>query len=115
MAKFKDITVRPIARKVEKRPGCVQAATEILGDKWSALLLGQLFDEPKTFGDLDGALPGISPRTLSARLCELEKSSIITKKLYCSRPPRYKYSLTQKGQDLRTILVQMATWGEKYN
>lgn len=115
MPKFKDINIRSVTRKVEKRPGCVQAATEILGDKWSALLLGQLFEEPKTFGDLDGALPGISPRTLSARLSELEKTKIIDKKLYCAHPPRYKYNLTQKGQDLRNILVQMANWGEKYH
>lgn len=113
--KLKDITVRPLCKQVEEKPGCIQAALEILGDKWSPLLLGQLVDNEKTFGELDLALSGISPRTLSARLDRLEEEGIISKKRYCSRPPRYKYILTEKGYDLRDILVQMASWGKKHH
>lgn len=115
MTKLQDITFRPLVKKVEKKPGCIQSALGILGDKWSPILLGHLFEEPKTFGDLTGALAGISPRTLSARLDCLESDGIISKKLYCQHPPRYKYTLTKKGQDLRTILTQMANWGQKYS
>ncbi len=106
---------QPQIEKIEKKNGCILSALSILGDKWSALLLGHLFANPKTFSELNSLLPGISPRTLSARLDDLEKSEIITKKIYCQRPPRYKYHLTKKGQDLRSILVQMANWGQKYN
>ena len=101
--------------KVEQKPGCVKAALEILGDKWSPLILGDLFEIEKTFSELSADLPGISPRTLSARLVCLEESGIITKKLYCQHPPRNKYELTKKGKDLRDILTQMATWGQKYS
>lgn len=111
---FKDITVRPVCTQVETKPGCIQAALEILGDKWSPLLLGQLVDAERTFCELELLLNGISPRTLSARLDRLEKEGIVAKKQYCSHPPRYKYILTEKGYDLRTILAQMAAWGEKY-
>ena len=115
MERQKDITIRPQINKIEKKHGCIQSALEILGDKWSPLLLGHLFEQDRTFGDLEGLLPGISLRTLSARLDDLLSCGILDKKLYCKHPPRYKYSLTDKGQDLRTILIQMANWGEKYN
>lgn len=101
--------------KVEQKPGCVKAALEILGDKWSPLILGNLFENGKTFSELSADLPGISPRTLSARLDDLEECEIVQKKLYCQHPPRYRYELTKKGKDLRTILTQMACWGQKYS
>ncbi len=104
-----------LLRKVEEKPGCVKAALEIIGDKWSGLILGDLFDNKKTFSELSTDLPGISPRTLSARLDVLEESGIITRKCYCEHPPRYQYELTDKGQDLRSILTKMADWGEKYS
>jgi len=100
---------------LEKRPGCIQAALSILGDKWSPLLLGHLVDSPMTFGELELALIGISPRTLSARLEKLTASSIIAKNLYCKHPPRYRYEPTQKGHELESILRAMATWGDKHH
>ena len=100
---------------VESRPGCIQSALCILGDKWSPLLLGLLFDQPKTFGELETALHGISPRTLSARLDKLNHESIISKRQYCEHPPRYRYELTQKGVELQDILKEMAQWGAKYH
>jgi DNA-binding HxlR family transcriptional regulator len=105
---------KPICNKVEERPGCIQAALRILGDKWSPLLLGQLVAGEKTFGELELMLGGISPRTLSDRLDTLIQEGIIQKNQYCKHPPRYRYQLTDKGKDLRTILTQMARWGEKY-
>lgn len=107
-------TDQPILLKVEKKPGCVRTALDILGDKWSPILLSCLFERKKTFSELSAEMPGISPRTLSARLDGLECAEIIAKKQYCQRPPRYTYELTKKGQDLRSILTQMADWGQKY-
>jgi DNA-binding HxlR family transcriptional regulator len=107
-------TVKPQCMEIEKKPGCIQAALNILGDKWSPLLLGQLVEGKKTFGELELMLSGISPRTLSARLDRLETEGIVSKIQYCKHPPRYRYVLTEKGQDLRSILVQMGDWGAKY-
>lgn len=102
-------------QQVEERPGCIAAALHILGDKWSPLLLGQLIESPKTFGELEDTLTGISPRTLSARLEKLIEHRIIEKRLYCEHPPRYMYHLTEKGQELQNILKAMADWGNKYH
>lgn len=104
-----------LCSQVEDRPGCIQVALHVLGDKWTALLLGHLVESQKTFSELGTDLPGISPRTLSARLDNLEKAGIIAKSQYCEHPPRYKYGLTEKGKDLRSILIQMADWGKKYS
>ncbi len=104
----------PMCSQIEDRPGCIQAALKVLGDKWTPLLLGHLVEGKKTFSELGSDLPGISPRTLSARLDNLESAGIIIKSQYCEHPPRYKYGLTNKGKGLRNILTQMADWGNKY-
>ncbi len=104
-----------VSSKVEKREGCIQAALNILGDKWSPLLLGQLIAGAKTFGELESALGGISPRTLSARLEKLADNGIVSKNIYCKHPPRYRYELTGKGRELQSILRAMGDWGNKYH
>jgi DNA-binding HxlR family transcriptional regulator len=105
---------KPQCKGIEDKPGCIQAALKILGDKWTPLLLGQLVESSKTFGELELMLGGISPRTLSNRLDRLESEGIVQKTQYCEHPPRFNYGLTKKGKELRVILVQMANWGEKY-
>ena len=107
-------TPKPQVENVEKKAGCIQAALCILGDKWTPLLVGQLVTEPMTFGDLETMLAGISPRTLSARLDKLQEDGIVTRAQYNAHPPRYRYHLTEKGQELKQILTKMAEWGEKY-
>jgi DNA-binding HxlR family transcriptional regulator len=104
-----------LTTSVEERPGCIQSALRILGEKWTALILRDLMGADKTFGDLETGLSGISPRTLSARLDKLEQEKIIEKKLYCSHPPRYEYHLTKKGKELQDILGAMADWGLRHH
>ena len=101
--------------KLNQTPGCIQAALEIIGDKWTGLLLRELTECPKTFGELEEILIGISPRTLSQRLTKLENENITKKTIYCQHPPRYRYSLTEKGSDLKSVLSSMAKWGAKYS
>ena len=108
-------TATILTTQLEHRPGCIAAALYILGDQWSPLLLGQLIQEAQTFSQLEHALPGISPRTLSARLERLAEHNIIVKKMYCQRPPRYRYQLTQKGIELQDILRAMGDWGNRYH
>lgn len=102
-------------KSCEKSPGCVQACLNILGDKWSALLLKSLAETgPQRFSDLAKALPKLSERTLSARLNFLTNEKIIEKTPYTPQPLRHRYALTSKGSELITVLRAMATWGEKY-
>jgi DNA-binding HxlR family transcriptional regulator len=99
---------------LEQKPGCIKTALTIFGDKWTPLLVRDLYAKPCTFSELEENLSGISPRTLSQRLSKLEENGIIVKTMYCERPPRHNYSLTKKGEELHTILQAMADWGAKY-
>lgn len=101
-------------QKLERKDGCIASAMQIIGAKWTALILRDLYESPKRFGELERSLTGVSPRTLSQRLDDLEYCGIISKKAYAEAPPRTEYSLTEKGQDLVPVLQQMAAWGDKY-
>ena len=99
---------------IEPHEGCIAATLQIIGDKWTALILRDLAHGERRFSQLQSSLEGISPRTLSQRLDNLEERSIITKQAFAEVPPRVEYHLTQKGQDLLPILQTMADWGEKH-
>ena len=99
---------------VENRIGCIASAMEIIGNKWTALILRDLTTGPKRFTQLEKSVGTINPRTLSQRLEDLQTHGIITKESFAEVPPRCEYTLTKKGKDLGPILEQMATWGDKY-
>lgn len=100
--------------QLEPKIGCIASAMDIIGNKWTALILRDLVSGPKRFCELERSLSGISPRTLSQRMDDLERHGIITRHMYAEVPPRCEYALTEKGHDLVPILKQMAVWGEKY-
>jgi len=104
----------PVTTAIEPKTGCIASAMEIIGSKWTALILRDLFAGPKRFTELEKSVGNINPRTLSQRLDGLEAHGIITKKSYAEVPPRAEYSLTPKGKDLLPILQQMAAWGTKH-
>ena len=87
---------------------------KIIGNKWTALILRDLFTGPKRFCELERSVGNINPRTLSQRLDDLEQHGIVTRASFNEMPPRIDYTLTQKGQDLLPILEQMAAWGNKH-
>jgi DNA-binding HxlR family transcriptional regulator len=108
------ITKQNDAGILEPKVGCIAAAMDVIGSKWTALILRDLTSGPKRFCELERSLEGISPRTLSQRLIDLEKHQIVTKQNFAEVPPRTEYTLTQKGIDLVPVLKQMAMWGDKY-
>lgn len=99
---------------IEPKIGCIASAMQIIGNKWTALILRDLYSGPKRFSELERSVGNINPRTLSQRLDDLEQQDIITKKSFGEVPPRIEYTLTAKGKDLLPVLQQMAAWGEKY-
>lgn len=105
---------QPSNEAIETRAGCVAAAMQIIGNKWTALLLRDLAGGAKRFSQLEQSVAGINPRTLSQRLDDLEQHGIIRKQSFATVPPHVEYSLTSKGQDLIPVLRQMAAWGDKY-
>jgi DNA-binding HxlR family transcriptional regulator len=105
----------PVKKPLEPHVGCIAAAMRVIGSKWTALILRDLFSGPKRFCELEKSVGRINPRTLSQRLDDLEHSGIITRRSYAEVPPRTEYSLTRKGADLLPILRDMAAWGTKHS
>ncbi len=91
---------------------CVMKTLKIIGSKWTILLLRELFDGTKRFGQLQKALDGISPKTLSLRLKQLERDRILKKKVFAEIPLHVEYSLTPKGQSLSDIIEKIKDWGD---
>lgn len=94
--------------------GCVKAATEVLGDKWTPQLLRFFINnEVVRFCQLQDLVGGINPRTLSARLIQLENEGVILKQATSSEK-RCEYRLTEKGNALLPILRDMQEWSAVY-
>ena len=86
----------------------------IIGDSTALIIVRDLFDSPKRFGDLVTSLSGVSTRTLTKKLKILEESGMITRTVISKKPPHVEYSLTKKGQGLKPIEEAMRKYGEKY-
>ncbi len=98
----------------DEKPCGVTKTLKIIGSKWTMLIIYTLCSGTKRFGELERALLGISPKTLSLRLHTLEKSGIIKKKIFAEVPLHVEYSLTKKGEALKEIFTQMNTWAQMY-
>ena len=92
----------------------VAACAEILGAKWTAVLVHDLSEGARRFGELEHSCRGISPRTLSERLRALEQEGIVVRRSYAESPPRVEYELTPKGQDLLPIIQEMRRFGHAW-
>lgn len=93
----------------------IEHTMDIIGGKWTFLILRELFYGTKRFGELERSLHGISPRTLSLRLKELEQRHIIQRTVFSEIPPHVEYSLTEMGLTLRPIFDAMKDWGTTWN
>jgi DNA-binding HxlR family transcriptional regulator len=100
---------------VHVKPSCsVAACAEIIGSKWTALLVHDLSEGPRRFSELEHSCPGISPRTLSERLRALELQEIVERQSYPESPPRVEYELTAKGRSLLPIIEAMREFGHEW-
>jgi DNA-binding HxlR family transcriptional regulator len=83
----------------------VARALDAIGEKWSLLILRDLFRKgPLRFQQLEAGLDGVAPNTLSARLKALDAKGVVGTRLYEKHPPRYEYFLTEKGKSLGQCL-----------
>jgi DNA-binding HxlR family transcriptional regulator len=92
----------------------VAACAEIIGAKWTALLVHDLSEGPRRFSELEHSCAGISPRTLSERLRALEDEELVVRRSYAESPPRVEYQLTEKGVALLPIIEEMRRFGHLY-
>ncbi|MFF5996233.1 MULTISPECIES: winged helix-turn-helix transcriptional regulator [unclassified Lysinibacillus] len=88
-------------------------AMELIGKRWTALIIYQLLGGPQRFNAIEAALP-ISGRLLSERLKELEKEEIVERKVYSEVPIRVEYSLTEKGRFLEGAIREIENWAQKW-
>jgi DNA-binding HxlR family transcriptional regulator len=95
-------------------PAQYEAAMEVLGKKWTALILRPLMEGPCRFSDMSAYVSGLSDRLLSQRLQELEERGILERRVYDERPVRVQYALTEKGRDLRGVLEAIACWADRW-
>ena len=96
-------------------PACpVETTLMLISDKWKVLILRDLLDGTKRFGELKKSVGGVSQKVLTAQLRDMEENGLISRKVYAEVPPRVEYSLTDLGQSLKPILDSMWNWGEGY-
>ncbi len=92
--------------------GCPVARTaELIGNKWTPLIIRDLVKGEKRFSELERSLRGISPKTLSERLKKLEDANVVDRKCFAEVPPRVEYTLTAKGIALLPVIDSMRTYG----
>lgn len=105
---------RANARKNDKKAvRCpVETTIEAIGGRWKVLVIHHLLEGTKRFGELTRLLDGVSARTLTRQLRELEECGIIDRRVHGQIPPRVDYSLTPLGRELTPILHAMHAWGE---
>ena len=92
----------------------VAAASEIVGAKWTVLIVHDLSEGPRRFTELEHACAKISPRTLAERLRWLEAEGIVVRRSYAESPPRVEYELTEKGAALLPIIDEMRRFGHEW-
>ena len=92
----------------------VACCAEIIGAKWTALLVHDLSEGPRRFSELEHSCRGISPRTLSERLRWLEQEGVVERHSYAETPPRVEYELTRKGLGLLPIIAAMSHFGHNW-
>ncbi len=98
-----------------RRSACPVACTlDILGDKWTLLVIRDLFREFSHYNDFLKAPEKITTNILADRLKKLEQENLIYKKPYQDNPVRYEDHLTKQGEDLRPIFKEILHWANKY-
>jgi DNA-binding HxlR family transcriptional regulator len=96
-------------------PACpVETTLLLIGDKWKVLILRDLIDGTKRFGELRKSIGSISQKMLTQQLREMEEDGLVERKVYAEVPPKVEYSLTEDGVSLKPILDSLSAWGEQY-
>jgi DNA-binding HxlR family transcriptional regulator len=95
--------------------GCpVSATIQIIGGKWKVVILYLISYKISRFSEIHRLIEGISKKTLTEQLRELERDGIISRTVYAEVPPRVEYRMTDKGLTLRPIIFAMRDWGMQF-
>lgn len=91
-----------------------EAAFQLLGKRWSGLIIRVLLDGPKRYRGLAEAIPQLSEKVLTERMRELEAEGIVTRTVHPEIPVRVVYELTPKGEALKPVMEQVQSWADAW-
>ena len=96
-------------------PACpVETTLMMISDRWKVLIIRDLLDGTKRFGELKKSVGNISQKVLTSKLRAMEDDGLLTRKVFPEVPPRVEYTLTETGYSLKPILDSMIDWGTRY-
>ena len=95
-------------------PWPVETTLALIGDKWKVLILRDLMEGTKRFGELKKSIGTVSQKVLTAQLKTMAENGLVNRKVYAEVPPRVEYTLTEIGYSLRPVLDSMMIWGVYY-
>ena len=115
------VVERPMPRRrtrqaaTKLRSSCAVASTlDLIGDKWSLLVIRDMLHGKRTYVEILQSPEGIPTNILADRLARLEQAGIIESAAYQERPVRYAYTLTPKGRDLGDVVRALVRWGKRH-
>ena len=96
-------------------PKCsVETKLTLISNKWKILIIRDLLEGTKRFGELKKSINNISQKVLTSNLREMEENNLLVRKVYAEVPPRVEYTLTDIGYSLSPLLDAMDDWGVGY-
>ena len=93
----------------------VETTARIVGGRWKAAVLEQLFEGTKRFSQIKRNIPGMTQRSLARHLRDLRVAGIVERAVYPETPPRVMYTITSLGKSLRPLLDEMCHWGKSHS
>jgi DNA-binding HxlR family transcriptional regulator len=97
-----------------RSPCPIGCSLDVLGDRWTLLVVRDLFWGKRRFGEFLESPESIPTNILAERLARLEKAGIVASSVYQEHPPRREYALTSKGEDLRPVIEALVAWGKRH-
>jgi DNA-binding HxlR family transcriptional regulator len=112
--KFKEMlrTKEQVSKICDECP--LAKTANIIGDTFTLLIIRDLLEKPRRFGDIEHSLSGVSSRTITKKLKFLEEKKIIKRTQFSERPPRVEYSLTSEGKKISKIIDSMRSYGKRF-
>ncbi len=112
------MSTRAVPAAIDEGPSAYcpafQGAVELIGKRWSGAIVRSMLSGSVRFSDILGQIPGLSDRLLSERLRELEAAGVVERHVYAELPVRIEYTLTEKGRELRDIVVWIDRWADRW-
>ncbi|MBB5481323.1 winged helix-turn-helix transcriptional regulator [Micromonospora parathelypteridis] len=105
----------PCAHWGDEDADFIREVLDLVGDKWSVLIIGTLADGPVRYSNLGDAIPGISQRMLTLTLKHLQRTGLVTRTSYPEVPPRVEYALTELGTSLLSTVLALAAWSADHH